>query len=49
MHMPGVDGFKLVERIRQMPELSTATIVMLTSSESRADAERCKALGVSAH
>jgi two-component system sensor histidine kinase/response regulator len=49
MHMPGVNGFKLVERIRQMPELSTATIMMLTSSESRADAERCKALGVSAH
>jgi PAS domain S-box-containing protein len=49
MHMPGMDGFELVERIRQMPELSTATIMMLTSSESRGDAERCKALGVSAH
>ena len=49
MHMPGMDGFKLVERIRQIPELSTATIMMLTSSESRGDAERCKALGVSAH
>jgi two-component system sensor histidine kinase/response regulator len=49
MHMPGMDGFKLVEHIRQMPELSTATIMMLTSSESGGDAERCKALGVSAH
>jgi PAS domain S-box-containing protein len=49
MHMPGMDGFELVERIRQMPELSTATIMMLTSSESRGDAERCKGLGVSAY
>jgi PAS domain S-box-containing protein len=48
MHMPEMDGFQLVERIRQMPELSTATIMMLTSSESRGDAERCKGLGVSA-
>jgi PAS domain S-box-containing protein len=49
MHMPGMDGFKLIERIRQMPELSTATIMMLTSSESRGDAARCKGLGVSAY
>ncbi len=49
MHMPEMDGFKLVARIRQTPELSTATIMMLTSSESRGDAQRCKALGVSAH
>ena len=47
--MPGMDGFKLVERIRQMPNLSTPTIMMLTSSESRGDAERCKGLGVSAY
>ena len=49
MHMPGMDGFKLVERIRQMPELSTATVRMLTSSESRGKAERSKSLGVSAY
>src|SRR6202167_5837946 len=49
MHMPGMDGFKLVERIRQLPELSTATVMMLTSSESRGDAARCKGLGVSAY
>jgi PAS domain S-box-containing protein len=49
MHMPGMDGFNLVERIRQLPELSTATVMMLTSSESRGDAARCKGLGVSAY
>jgi two-component system, sensor histidine kinase and response regulator len=49
MHMPKMDGFQFVERIRQRPELSTATIMMLTSAGHRGDAERCKALGISAY
>jgi signal transduction histidine kinase/CheY-like chemotaxis protein len=49
LHMPGMDGFGLVERIRQQPELSTAIIIMLTSSRHREDAERCQRLGVRAH
>jgi two-component system, sensor histidine kinase and response regulator len=49
MHMPGMDGFSLVERIRENPELSVATIMMLTSAGHRGDAERCKALGVVAY
>jgi signal transduction histidine kinase/DNA-binding response OmpR family regulator len=49
MHMPNMDGFQLVERIRERPELSTATIMMLTSAGHRGDAERCKALGISAY
>jgi two-component system, sensor histidine kinase and response regulator len=49
MHMPGMDGFSLVERIRENPELSVATIMMLTSAGHRRDAERCKALGVVAY
>jgi signal transduction histidine kinase/CheY-like chemotaxis protein len=49
MHMPGMDGFKLVERIRQKPELGTATIMMLSSAGHRGDAERCQELGVSAY
>jgi CheY-like chemotaxis protein len=49
MHMPGMDGFALVERIRQNPELSTATIMMLTSAGHRGDAARCQELGVSAY
>jgi two-component system sensor histidine kinase/response regulator len=47
MHMPGMSGLALVERIRQRPELSTAAIVMLTSAGYREDSERCKELGVS--
>jgi len=49
MHMPRMDGFALVERIRQRPELSTATVMMLTSAGHRGDAARCQQLGVSAY
>jgi two-component system sensor histidine kinase/response regulator len=49
MHMPNMDGFSLVERIRARPELSTATIMMLTSAGHKGDAARCQELGVCAY
>jgi signal transduction histidine kinase/DNA-binding response OmpR family regulator len=49
MHMPNMDGFTLIERIRQKPELATATIMMLTSAGHRGDAARCQELGVAAY
>ena len=49
MHMPNMDGFTLIERIRQTPELTTATIMMLTSAGHQGDAARCQALGVAAY
>ena len=50
MQMPGMDGFTLIERIRQRPELSSAIIMMLTSAAAHAgDASRCEELGVVAH
>jgi signal transduction histidine kinase/DNA-binding response OmpR family regulator len=49
MHMPKMDGFSLVERIRQSPQLATATIMMLTSAGHRGDAARCQELGVAAY
>ena len=49
MHMPKMDGFALIERIRQKPELSTAIIMMLTSAGHRGDAARCQELAVSAY
>ena len=48
-HMPGVDGFGLVEAIRQNPSFSNVTIVMLTSGGKRGDAARCQALGITAY
>ena len=49
MHMPNMDGFQFVERLRKRPELETATIMMLTSAGHRGDGERCKVLGISAY
>jgi PAS domain S-box-containing protein len=47
--MPEMDGFSLVERVRQEPMLSAARIMMLTSAGKRGDAARCEALGISAY
>jgi CheY-like chemotaxis protein len=48
IHMPEMDGFTLVEQIRERPELSSANIMMLTSARYRGDTERYKQLGVAA-
>ena len=45
-HMPHMDGFGLIEKIRSIPELSTTAIMMLTSAGHREDVERCKQLGI---
>ena len=48
VHMPEVDGFELVERIMDAPNLTNAFILMLTSGEHLGDLARCRELGVSA-
>jgi PAS domain S-box-containing protein len=49
MHMPKMDGFELVERIRDQSDLLAPTIMMLTSAGHRGDAERCRELGITAY
>jgi signal transduction histidine kinase/CheY-like chemotaxis protein len=49
VHMPGMDGFELVEHIQRDAGLAKATIVMLTSGEHRGDLSRCRTLGVAAY
>lgn len=49
VHMPEIDGFGLVERIREDPLISNARIVLLTSGGERGDAARCKKLGVTGY
>lgn len=49
MHMPEMDGFELVERMRQHADLSPTSIMMLTSAGYRDDTERCKKLGISSY
>ncbi len=49
MHMPKMDGFTLVEQIRQRREFSASIIMMLTSAGHRGDGARCQELGVAAY
>jgi CheY-like chemotaxis protein len=48
-HMPRMDGFTFVERIRQDPHLASAAIMMLTSADQKAAVERCRQLGIVAY
>jgi signal transduction histidine kinase/DNA-binding response OmpR family regulator len=48
-HMPEMDGFGLVERIRQDGLFAAVPIVMLTSAGELGDAARCRTLGVAAY
>jgi two-component system sensor histidine kinase/response regulator len=48
-HMPDIDGFDLIEMIRQDPLFSSVGIVMLTSGGERGDAAHCQKLGVAAY
>ena len=47
MHMPAMDGFELVERMRRDGGLSGVTVIMLTSGARSGDQERRKSLGIS--
>ncbi|MGE0705311.1 MAG: response regulator, partial [Vicinamibacterales bacterium] len=45
--MPNQDGFAVAERIMARPELSGASIMMLTSASGPGDAKRCRDLRIS--
>jgi signal transduction histidine kinase/CheY-like chemotaxis protein len=47
-HMPGMDGFSLVEHIQTMPDLAGSIILMLTSDRQPGDVARCRQLGIAA-
>ncbi len=44
--MPGMDGFTVVEKIKQDARLAKSTVIMLTSAGFRGDAARCRGLGI---
>jgi signal transduction histidine kinase/CheY-like chemotaxis protein/HPt (histidine-containing phosphotransfer) domain-containing protein len=44
--MPEMDGFTVAQRIKDDPDLSAATVMMLSSAARRSDADRCRKLGV---
>jgi len=48
-HMPEMDGFMLAERIREHPDLTGATVMMLSSACQTVDKSRCEELGLAAY
>jgi CheY-like chemotaxis protein len=48
-HMPELDGFSLVQKIKEDPSLASATLMMLTSSDQKQDREFCQQLGVAGY
>jgi two-component system sensor histidine kinase/response regulator len=46
MHMPEMDGFDLVQRIRTCPGIESSIILMLTSCEHFGDLARCREAGI---
>lgn len=49
VHMPEMDGFELVRRIHETPELTQPVILMLTSGDRGDDIARCRKLGISSY
>ncbi len=49
IHMPGMDGWTLVEQVRGQSDLSIPAIMVLTSAGQRGDAARCRQLGIAAY
>ncbi|HEX9085546.1 MAG TPA: response regulator, partial [Gemmatimonadaceae bacterium] len=47
--MPVMDGFQLVERIRQLPSLKPATVIMLSSVHNAEDVVRTRELRLSSY
>jgi CheY-like chemotaxis protein len=44
--MPEMDGFSVAEKIKNQPELSGTTIIILSSLDSKGDPARCESLGI---
>jgi PAS domain S-box-containing protein len=49
VHMPGMNGFALVEHLQKLTGVVPATIMMLTSDSQHGDIARCAEIGASVH
>lgn len=45
VRMPGLDGFKVLERIKAYPDTSHTMVIVMSGQMDEATAERCKKLG----
>jgi CheY-like chemotaxis protein len=48
-HMPGMDGFEMVRRMRDLPEGRSVPVIMLSSANLRGHAAMCRALGIKSY
>jgi two-component system, sensor histidine kinase and response regulator len=46
VHMPGMDGFEVAERIYRSPDFPRAVVMLLSSGQKREDVARCRELGI---
>ncbi|MGC8642574.1 MAG: PAS domain-containing hybrid sensor histidine kinase/response regulator, partial [Isosphaeraceae bacterium] len=49
IQMPGIDGFRAIERIRRLPEVANVPIIALTALAMPGDRERCLQAGATAY
>jgi CheY-like chemotaxis protein len=49
VQMPDMDGFTVVEKMRQMPHFAMPKVIMMTSAGIRGDAARCRELGIAGY
>jgi CheY-like chemotaxis protein len=49
LHMPGLDGFGVIQEIRRDPQLSAIPVMALTASAMQGDRERALAVGFSSY
>ena len=49
LKMPGMDGFALLEELKNDPELSAIPVMVLSSSDERVDVDRAERLGASGY
>jgi len=48
-HMPEMDGFTVVERLKEEGWIGDSVVIMLTSGGQRGDAAKCRELGISGY
>src|SRR5262249_41060537 len=47
--LPGMDGYEVARRLRQLPGMTTALLVAITGYGRKTDVQRCKEAGIDCH
>ena len=47
--MPNMDGFTLVEKLREIPDIADTKIILLVSGATKQEIDRCENLGITAY